>query len=128
MKHLIWLLLLIPMGAWGQVSNPPIVLVSSAPSGSCTQNLPDQQVKTTGALYSCQSGTWTQIGGGGGSGTVSDGSGTTTAGLMAQSTGTAHVQTYDPDSGCPYRYLQAVQRSVRRLYRRQRGDSGGDGC
>jgi len=49
--------------AWAQVSNPSIVLVVSAPSGSCTQNLPDQQVVSLGTIYTCQSGTWAQVGG-----------------------------------------------------------------
>jgi hypothetical protein len=55
-----------------QVSSPSITVVQSAPSGACAINLPDRQVATTGALYSCQNGTWAQIGsgGGGGSGTV----------------------------------------------------------
>ena|ERR1035437_4972720 len=53
-----------------QPSNPVITSVVLAPSGSCTQGLPDQQVLSTGTLYSCQNvvagvGTWGQIGGGG---------------------------------------------------------------
>ena len=44
-----------------QVSAPSIILVGSGPSGSCSSNLPDRQVAGTGLLYSCQSGTWTQI-------------------------------------------------------------------
>lgn len=52
--------------AYGQVNNPSIVIVASAPSGSCTQNLPDQQVVGLGTIYTCQSGTWTSLGGGGG--------------------------------------------------------------
>jgi hypothetical protein len=56
------------------VSNPSIVVVASAPSGSCTQNLPDQQVVSLGTIYTCQSGTWALVNGGsGGSGTVSSG-------------------------------------------------------
>lgn len=51
----------------GQVYNPSIVVVSSTPSGACSVNLPDRQVATTGALYTCQSGTWAQIGTGGSS-------------------------------------------------------------
>lgn len=54
--------------AHAQNPNPGIVLVTSAPSGSCTVNLPDEQVITLGTLYSCQSGTWAQITGGGGGG------------------------------------------------------------
>ncbi len=54
----LWLMLLAaPLAA--QVPNPSIVLVSTAPSGSCTGGLPDQQVITTGVIYSCQNSTWT---------------------------------------------------------------------
>ena len=59
--------------AYGQVNNPSIVIVASAPSGSCTQNLPDQQVVGLGTIYTCQSGTWTSLGGGGGSSVGSQG-------------------------------------------------------
>ncbi len=51
---------------YAQVSSPSITVVASAPSGSCTNNLPDRQVATTGLLYSCQNGTWALIAGGGG--------------------------------------------------------------
>ena len=61
-------LLIAGTAAWAQVSNPSIVVVASAPSGSCTQNLPDQQVVGLGTIYTCQSGTWTSLGGGGGGG------------------------------------------------------------
>ena len=64
------LFLLFALPVCAQVSNPSIVLVSAAPSGSCTANLPDEQVVTLGTLYSCQSGTWTQISGGGGGGST----------------------------------------------------------
>lgn len=68
LKHLWICLLLAPLGM-AQVSNPSITIVASPPSGSCSSNLPDQQVAITGALYSCQSGTWAEISGGsGGSG------------------------------------------------------------
>lgn len=55
-------LLLAPLAALGQVSNPPIVLVTSAPSGSCANGLPNQQVISTGIQYSCQGGTWGTVG------------------------------------------------------------------
>jgi hypothetical protein len=79
-----WLYLLLLGGAmaYGQVSNPSIVLVASAPSGACTINLPDEQVIGLGTLYSCQSLTWGQIGAGGG--------GTTTNPLTAAATGGAN--------------------------------------
>ena len=63
LKHLWICLLLAPLGM-AQVSNPSITIVAGPPSGSCSSNLPDQQVAITGALYSCQSGTWAEISGG----------------------------------------------------------------
>jgi len=63
-KVLLAFLFALPAAA--QVSNPSIINVASAPSGACTQNLPDEQVVTLGTLYTCQSGTWTLIGSGGG--------------------------------------------------------------
>lgn len=38
--------------------------VTVPPSGSCAEGLPNQQVISTGAQYSCQNGTWGQSGGG----------------------------------------------------------------
>jgi hypothetical protein len=75
MKRIVVAALLIAgTAAWAQVSNPSIVVVASAPSGSCTQNLPDRQVVGLGTIYTCQSGTWALVNGGsGGSGTVSSG-------------------------------------------------------
>lgn len=52
--------------AFGQVSNPSIIPVAAAPSGSCSEGLPNQQVISTGAQYSCQSGTWGPLGAGSG--------------------------------------------------------------
>lgn len=68
MKKLLIALIVLTGSALAQPANPGIVLVGSAPSGSCSVNLPDEQVVTLGTLYSCQSGTWTQITGGGGGG------------------------------------------------------------
>jgi hypothetical protein len=51
----------------GPIPGALIDVVPSAPSGSCFQDLPDQQVAITGLLYSCQNGTWDLIGGPGGS-------------------------------------------------------------
>lgn len=70
---LLWLMA-IAIPAMAQVSNPSIVSVTVAPSGACSSGLPNQQVISTGAQYSCQGGTWGEIGGS--SGGVS-GSGTT---------------------------------------------------
>lgn len=82
----LWLLSMLFMASlplWSQVSAPTIVLVASAPSGSCTSNLPDQQVITTGVLYSCQSGTWEILGGGGGGGPYLPLAGGTMTGTIA---------------------------------------------
>ena len=70
MKKLLFIAMLSALPALAQPSNPSIVLVGTAPSGSCSVNLPDQQVVTTGALYSCQNGTWAKFGTGTGSGSV----------------------------------------------------------
>ena len=56
---------LLVSAAWSQPSNPSIIAVGTAPSGSCSAGLPDRQVITTGILYSCQSGTWAVIAGSG---------------------------------------------------------------
>lgn len=90
MKHFLRIILLAALAMtplYAQVSNPSIIIVSSAPSGSCTQNLPDEQVIMVGSLYSCQNGTWGQIGGSSGSGTV--GSGTTNQIAIYPSNGTS---------------------------------------
>ena len=68
MKHL-WLilaLLVVTVPVAAQVSNPTIISVSSAPSGSCSAGLPNQQVVSTGVQYSCQGGTWGTVGAGAG--------------------------------------------------------------
>lgn len=50
--------------------NPgPVFPVDRAPSGACGQNVADL-VGPGGTIYTCQNGTWGQISGGGGSGTV----------------------------------------------------------
>lgn len=66
MKKFIGVLLFFAwLGCHAQVSSPSIVVVPAAPSGGCSNNLPDQQTVTVGALYSCQNGTWGQISGSG---------------------------------------------------------------
>ena len=82
MKKIIYFLVFIVslLNCHAQVYYPPQIITSpSAPSGACSANLPIRLVTPSGTLYSCQSGTWGQIaGGGGGSGTVTsvvDGSG-----------------------------------------------------
>lgn len=52
----------------GQVTQPPgVILVGTAPSGACTAGVQGQMVTSTGAIWTCQSGTWATVGGGGGS-------------------------------------------------------------
>jgi hypothetical protein len=67
MKKLLLFLLLSSSGL-AQINNPPIVLVTTDPSGACAPGFPDQQVFTSGLIFTCQSGTWAQVGGGGGGG------------------------------------------------------------
>jgi hypothetical protein len=63
--------LLLGLSVRAQVNNPTLIFVTTAPTGSCTVPTPLQSVISTGSLYSCQAGTWAQIGsGGGGSGTA----------------------------------------------------------
>ena len=77
MKKLIVVFLWFIAGVgYGQVSNPSIISVSTAPSGSCSAGLPNQQVVSTGTQYSCQNvtgsiGTWAALAGGGGGGVIS---------------------------------------------------------
>lgn len=85
-KTLLGALLLFSAGLYAQVTSPSIILVGSAPSGSCTAGLPNRQVASTGVQYSCQNGTWGQVGSGGG-GTVTGVTGTTNQ--IASSGGTA---------------------------------------
>jgi hypothetical protein len=74
MKKIIFVLaMLMSVMTKSQVSNPSIILVSTAPSGPCTPGLPNEQVISSGIMFSCQGGTWGEIGGGGGgSGTVTN--------------------------------------------------------
>ena len=69
MRKLLFLLLL-PLAAFGQPSNQSIIIVTTTPSGSCTNGLPLEYLLSTGHVYSCQAGTWTDISGGGGTGSV----------------------------------------------------------
>ena len=75
MKHALILgitaLLMLAAAAWGQVSAPSVRYVSSAPSGACSQAPPVQVLNSSGAIYTCNNGTWAVQGGGSGSGTVS---------------------------------------------------------
>jgi hypothetical protein len=69
MRNLIFTLLLLCGSAFGQgiIGNGLIQYVFSAPSGACSPNAQQQDVVGTGAIYTCQSGTWGQVSGGGGS-------------------------------------------------------------
>ena len=71
MKRIIFLtvLMLVARCAWAQVSNPSIITVAVAPSGTCSPTLPEQYVNTTGDAWACQSvsggsGTWGKVNGG----------------------------------------------------------------
>lgn len=75
MKKLWILAFLASTGLMAQVSNPGVRYVASAPSGACPAAPPIQILKTTGAVYTCDNGTWAAIGGGGGGGTVNSGTG-----------------------------------------------------
>ncbi len=65
-KTLFILAILAAMPCMAQVVGPGFVnYVTSAPSGSCSSGVPQQNVLGTGLIYTCQSGTWAVIGGGG---------------------------------------------------------------
>jgi hypothetical protein len=67
-------MLLFAFPVMAQVSNPSIINVSSAPTGACTDGLPNRQVISTGVQYSCQDGTWGAFAAGE-TGTVESGTG-----------------------------------------------------
>lgn len=78
MKRLLLVVLFWTCLASAQVVGPGFVnYVTSAPSGSCSQGEPQRNVMGVGTIYTCQNGTWAQISGGGGSGTVTGVNGTT---------------------------------------------------
>ena len=64
-----------------------VVYVTSAPSGNCSAGSQQQDVIGTGSIYTCQSGTWAQVSGGGGSSAFSalTGSTNTTAAMVVGS-------------------------------------------
>ncbi len=71
MKRLLWSVLFWTSLATAQVVGPGFVnYVTSAPSGACSQGSQMRVVLGSGSVYTCQSGTWAQVGGAGGSGTV----------------------------------------------------------
>jgi hypothetical protein len=67
MKKLIFIVLL-SLSASGQVivGNYGVQYVASAPSGSCSSTSALTIVQSTGVIYTCQSGTWASVTGGGG--------------------------------------------------------------
>jgi hypothetical protein len=67
MKKLFLFLCLACCVAFAQVNtvNGKVTYTSTVPSGSCSQNNQAEFIVPTGALWSCQNGTWTQIGGSG---------------------------------------------------------------
>jgi hypothetical protein len=68
MKKLLLFLCLACCVAFAQVNtvNGKVTYTSTVPSGSCSQNNQAEFIVPTGALWSCQNGTWTQIGAGAG--------------------------------------------------------------
>lgn len=79
MKRWLWLaLLLLPCAMHAQVVGPGFInYVTSAPSGACSQGEQMRVVIGLGTVYTCQNGTWTQVGAAGGAGTVTSVLGTT---------------------------------------------------
>jgi len=59
------------ISAVAQVSNPSVIYVGASPSGSCAQAPPIQILNSTGAIYTCDNGTWAVQGGGSGGGVTS---------------------------------------------------------
>ena len=99
MRKLIWLFLFVPAMAFTQVSNPSIISVATAPTGSCSAGLPNQQVVSTGVQYSCQGGTWAAIGSGTGGPFLPLAGGTLTGALNGTDgnfSGTVAVGTTNP--------------------------------
>jgi hypothetical protein len=67
MRKLILLgLLLFAVRVSAQVSNPQVQYVAVAPSGACSAAPPIQVVISTGAVYTCNNGTWGALSGGSG--------------------------------------------------------------
>lgn len=92
--------LLLCDSALAQVSNPSIVAVTVSPSGqACTANLPLKLLVPAGTLWSCQGGTYAQVGGGGGAvSAVSNSDGTLTisptTGAVVASLALGHANTW----------------------------------
>lgn len=66
MRHLLWLMLLVP-GLHAQVVGPgSVTYQNTAPSGSCSSGQGIIVNYTTGTAYTCNNGTWAAISGGSG--------------------------------------------------------------
>lgn len=113
MKKLL-LLLLFGLPAFGQLTNSGVTYVGSAPSGACSQAPPVQVLNSSGAIYTCDNGTWAVQGGsGGGVISVFGRTGTVTAQTgdyaASQITGTANTYLLSALNGNvqtgPYTYL-----------------------
>lgn len=79
MRKLLWLLLMFAAPAI-YAQNPGVVIVGTAPSGSCAKGSAGRLVNSTGAIWTCQSitgstGTWTLASSSGGSGPPSGAAG-----------------------------------------------------
>jgi hypothetical protein len=69
------------------VGNFGVDYVYSAPTGACSSNAPIEVVVGPGTIYSCQSGTWAQISGGGSSAFSAITGGTNTTAAMVVGSG-----------------------------------------
>lgn len=105
-------MVLTPTAVLSQVSNPAIIAVTTTPSGNCPQGLPDQQVISTGIIYSCQNviagvGTWGS----------SSGSGVSTSTTMFSLDGN-RTDTYPPNGSFqfPYKTLDQLFAGVNSYY------------
>ncbi len=104
MKRFILCLFLFALPLAAQPNNPSVTYVGSAPSGSCSQAPPVQVLNSSGAIYTCDNGTWA-VQGGGGSGTVGAGTAGQYARYLANGTtvagesGTSILVT-DPPYNC----------------------------
>ncbi len=78
-----------------QVTWPAVSGAGTPTAGACTTNYAQPYTDTSAPhYYICTPGGWYQVDGVGGGGTVSDGTGTTTANQLAVSTTTAHTLAY----------------------------------
>lgn len=62
------LILALSIPVFAQINNPDVIYVDTAPAGSCASGSTLRVVKSTGVIYSCQSGMWAAVTGGGGGG------------------------------------------------------------